>query len=508
MRESAVNEKKRAISNYFASILSYAVIIIVGLLEHRFLPLYYGSEVNGLVSSIAQFIEYLWLFEAGVGATALQAMYKPVALNDRDGINSILNASGQFYKRAGFFYLGGLILLSFVYSPIFRPDVAYFKVVLIVFLSGFANVLNFWISGKYTNLLKAEGKNYLLSNLLTYSIILVGIVRVVLLWLKIDIVLIILCSFVVNISTTVFILFYIRRNYRWIDSRVAPDFNAISQRKYALIREISRLAFNNADVIIISYFCGFKVVSVYFMYKLITNQMNNLIGSFPTAVEFSQGQLFQTDRAEYIKRADMYESVFSSAFHTLYAVTLFLFLPFMRLYTAGITDINYIDPKLPILFVSLEILHMARMMMNQTITVAGHFKLTTKQTIAETVINVVVSVVAVQFWGIYGALIGTIVALLYRTNDIIIYSNTRILGRRPFKTYAIHLINLALLVGFQFVYPHIVGEINNYWTFMLYGLIIVVMTGVVMLGVQMAVFPDLRHAIADFAGRLIKREKS
>ena len=50
----------------------------------------------------------------------------------------------------------------------------------------------------------------------------------------------------------------------------------------------------------------------------------------------------------------------------------------------------------------------------------------------------------------YGVLLGTIAALLYRTNDVIIYANWNILGRKPWKTYRRWIQNtivMVLLVG-------------------------------------------------------------
>ena len=39
----------------------------------------YGSDVNGLVSSITQFLGYIALVEGGVGGVIRAALYKPLA---------------------------------------------------------------------------------------------------------------------------------------------------------------------------------------------------------------------------------------------------------------------------------------------------------------------------------------------------------------------------------------------------------------------------------------------
>ena len=78
---------------------------------------------------------------------------------------------------------------------------------------------------------------------------------------------------------------------------------------------------------------------------------------------------------------------------------------------------------------------------------AGHFKQTQWRSVLEAIINITVSLIGVHFCGIYGVLIGTITALLYRTNDMIIYANKKILHRSPWKTYRRWLVNLALFIA-------------------------------------------------------------
>ena len=501
------NDKRRVASNFVSSLFGYALSITIGLILPRFFTLTYGSEVNGLIGSVNQFVVYLGLFEAGVGTATLQALYKPVALDYRNNISAVMNAAGAYYRKAGLYYLIGLIILCFGYPLAVKTEIGYFRVVAIVFLVGFINVLNFWVQGKYTVLLRAEGKNYILTNLNSVVNILTGVLKIVLIRMRVDVVLIMASAFLVNVGSMVFVFIYMKVNYKWLDRTISADYKAIEQKNYVLVHEISTLIFNNTDIIILTVFCGLKVVSVYTMYKLVITYLGNVLSTITTSVEFSLGQLYQTQKSEFAKRVDLCESVYSISFHAFNSVALFLFVPFMKLYTSGITDINYVDYKLAVLFVAIELLSSVRIMMLKTINFAGHFKLTTSRTITESVINLTVSLVAVQFWGIYGVLLGTVVALMYRTNDIIIYSNVRLIGRSPLKTYCIHILNLILLVVFQFVYRLLFPAIESYVTFALCGAAMVLMTAVTMTIVQMIAFPDFRSMLINGAKKLIGRQR-
>ena len=117
----------------------------------------------------------------------------------------------------------------------------------------------------------------------------------------------------------------------------------------------------------------------------------------------------------------------------------------MKIYT-DCTDINYIDWKLPVLIGAFQLLTYGRTSANFVISIAGKFKETQWRAWLETIINLVVSFVCVFEFGIYGVLAGTIAALLYRANDIIIFANKVILNRSPWPTYRRWLINLLIFV--------------------------------------------------------------
>src|SRR5699024_10637919 len=120
-------------------------------------------------------------------------------------------------------------------------------------------------------------------------------------------------------------------------------------------------------------------------------------------------------------------------------------LPFMRLYTAG-ADINYIDWRLPVLFGIYQLLSYGRISSNFIIGFAGEFKSTQWRAWLETAINLAFSFVCVFKFGIYGVLFGTIAAVLYRVNDIILFANHRVLKRSAWSTYRRWLTNAIIFL--------------------------------------------------------------
>ena len=67
---------KNFLGNTFASVINQVVILISGFIVPNLMLHAYGSEVNGLTSSISQFITYFSLVEAGLSGASIYALYK------------------------------------------------------------------------------------------------------------------------------------------------------------------------------------------------------------------------------------------------------------------------------------------------------------------------------------------------------------------------------------------------------------------------------------------------
>ena len=106
---------KQALKNMVASLLLQVIVLLSGLILPRFILEAYGSSVNGMITSVNQFLTYLGLAEAGVGTATVVALYTPLALNQTEEVNSILSASRKFYNKSGMLFLALTLVLVGVY---------------------------------------------------------------------------------------------------------------------------------------------------------------------------------------------------------------------------------------------------------------------------------------------------------------------------------------------------------------------------------------------------------
>ena len=447
---------KRGMKNIIFGLLNQVITIAFGLILPRMFIMSYGSETNGLISSVNQIYTYIALLEAGIGTASLQALYKTIANNDKEDTCSVLAATHHFYRRTGFLYLTAVIVLSIGFPFILKTEISKFTISLVVLFTGLGGVINYFFQGKYRILLRAEGKNYLLSNISTCVHITTNVLRIVFIRLGFSIVAIQVSYFVVGILQMLYIVIHIKKNYAWVNLSAKPNYIAISTKRNVFVHQISNMVFSNTDVLILTLMSGLKTVSVYTLYSSFYNMIKSILYSFLDGVQFALGQTYNSDFKEFQRMQERFEATYMTLTFIFYTILHIMITPFLRIYTSGITDTQYVDRWLPLLFTSIFLLQGARGPMQLVIDYAQHFKQTQGQAILEAVINLTVTIISVTQLGIYGVLIGTIAALVYRVNAIILYTNKYILKRNPLVTYkrwGWHAITfIVIIVTYHFIH--------------------------------------------------------
>lgn len=495
---------RRGAYNIIFATISQIVTIALSITIPRLVLVSYGSEVNGLLSSVSQALVYLALLEAGVGAATIQALYGPVSLDNREKISAIMAATDRFYKKTGLWYVICVAAFSIVFSLVVKTNLSLWIVIPVILMSGLSGAVSYFFQGKYQLLLLAEGKRYILTNTALIINICISICKIILLLSGFNVVAVQAAYLIWNLVQTLYIVLYIKRRYKWLDLSVKPDYDAISQKNSAFIHQISTLVFSNTDVVILTVVCGLSTVSVYTMYALLFGMIGTLIYNV-TGVQFALGQTFNADRGSYLKIHDAYEILSMGLTFSMFCVARIFILPFMKLYTAGVTDIIYIDQYLPYLFVAAALLSNGRTTSSMVINYAGHFKQTVTRTIAEASINMAVSIACVYRFGIYGVLFGTVAAMLYRANDMIIYANKRILNRSPWITYRRWLINAALFVAFSVFSHYVSPDLSTYPQIIGWAIVYTIIGVIVFFGVAFVAEPKVFQYVVQFAKPYLRK---
>ena len=194
---------------------------------------------------------------------------------------------------------------------------------------------------------------------------------------------------------------------------------------------------------------------------------------------FLLGENVHGDLEKLTKIYDVYSLLYAIIIFSIMTVAMIMIGPFVKLYTAGITDIDYMLPYLPELFTVIALFSGVRAVAARLITVSGHAKKTQNRSVIEMIINLSTSLILVNICGIYGVFIGTIIALIYRTNDILIYANKKILKRTPWKEYKQIVYLTVVFLFFWLVYKFVAFSCASYFVFIIYGIVTFLVTIIV-----------------------------
>ncbi|NSK21338.1 polysaccharide biosynthesis C-terminal domain-containing protein [Dorea formicigenerans] len=461
---------KRGLMNIVAGIGSQLIILAFGMIVPRMMILTYGSEVNGFFSSISQLLSYLTLLEAGVGAATIQALYQPIAQKDLLGISGILSATKKFYRKISLYYLIGVCIFTVAYPVVVDSQINKIDMMIIILLSGLSGVIDFYYQATIKQLMLAEGRAYVVTNIGLFVQISSYLAKILVIYLNQSIVLIQALYLLINIIQVFIYKWYCNKKYNWIIKNAEPNYEALNQKNSFLIHQITSLIFMSTDTIVLTLESTLKIVSIYNVYNMIITALNLLCNTLNDGLAFALGLTYYENEKRYILIHDTYNVYYSAFVAALMSICYVLFKPFLILYTSGM-DENYILPYLPLMFCLIQILSALRMVSNNLIRIAGHMPQTVSRTIIEAVLNLGISLILTPKFGIYGVLLGTIIALAYRTNDIILYADIKLLKRNPIHSYKTVIINISLFLMILLINQKINIKMESYIIFFAMGIV-------------------------------------
>ncbi|MEE1048399.1 MAG: hypothetical protein U0M60_13395 [Clostridia bacterium] len=466
--------------NLLSGVLYQVVLIALSFLLPRLYLENFGSEVNGVLSTIKQIFVYMLLLESGVGLATTQALYKPVAEKNHNKVSSVISATHSYYVKVGVIYAIIVLLIALVYEYIVPTAIGPGVIFGIVILTALPQLFSYFVQAKYRILLEVDGRKYVITNSETILQLISNVAKILVILLTNNLLLMQLSYCILSLLQLCYIYAYAKRRYKWLNVNAKPDYEAVSQRKSVLVHQVSGMVFNNTDILLLSFLCDFRVVSVYTIYNIFFSQIQTFITSITSGFSFALGQMFHTDRARFMKVYNVYETFYIMATFVIYTLMAVFLLPLIQIYTKGINDANYTNSLLVILFVVMNLLSNGKLPSNHVLEYSGKFEETRSHAIWEMIINIAVSIASILKWGICGAILGTIVALLYRGTMMIYYSNKKVLGRGIFHTYKLWLVNGAVFVtlmaifyvdsfsGLSFAKLLINGIIHSLWIVPLY----------------------------------------
>ena len=501
---------KKVILSIIMTLLLQIVTILYGFVVPKIIITSFGSDVNGLVSSITQFLAYISLLESGIGPVIKASLYKPIASKNKKEISGVLKASEKFFKTISYIFIIYLLILAFVYPLIVSSEFKYFYTLSLVIIISISTFAEYYFGMTYKLYLQAEQKTYVISIIQIITYVLSIITIVILAKFKCSIHLIKLISGFIFILRPVMQNIYVKKKYKININSVTNDYK-LKNKWDGLAQHIAAVIHGNTDVTILTIFCNLVEVSVYSVYYLIVRGINSIIQAFTGGIDASFGDMIAKKEYDNLnKKFNIYEVFYFTIATIIYTCSIILIVPFVSVYTKKIVDANYIRPLFGTLLVLSEFLWAIRLPYSSITLAAGHFKETRKGAWIEAITNIVVSVILVFKYGIIGVAIGTLVAMLIRTVEFVYHTNKYILNRSAFesiKKILVIIIEVLLIVFLSKYLPKI--KVISYLTWIEFALLVGLLAVIVVLSINIIIYKkEFKEMINIIKNIFKKKEKN
>ncbi|WP_167850046.1 lipopolysaccharide biosynthesis protein [Galactobacillus timonensis] len=425
--------------NTITALIKQIAALISGLILPRFILLYYGSDVNGLISSITQFLDFITLLEMGIGPVIQSNLYKPLAEKDNKMISKIYASASKFFKKIGYIFIIYIIVLIVFYPRLVNSNFDYgFTVSLIVIIS-LSTLAEYFFGMTYQLLLNADQLAWVQLSVQTMCIFANAIICILLIVNGQDI------RWVKGVTSIIYVIkpcllaTYVHKHYD-IDFHITYSEEPIKQKWNGFTQHLAAVVNSRTDVIILTIASTLSNVSIYNIYFLIVNGIEQIIMTAMTGLEAMWGNMLANKEIISLNKSfSTVEAMVHFLVSLLFSVTAILITPFVLWYTRGVTDANYNAPIFGMLLSFAYAVECYRIPYFRMIKAAGHYKQTQWASLIQPCINIAISVLAVKRFGLIGVAIGTFVAMLYHTIYFAWYLKDNIINR-PFVFFVKHMI--------------------------------------------------------------------
>lgn len=495
--------KRKLIYNTISSLLYEIVVLACGLILPRIILLNFGSDTNGLVYSVTQFLAIISLLDMGIGSVVQSALYKPLADKNENVINEILSSAQKFFSRLAAILLVYTVALAVIY-PFYVKNYGYWPTVMLIFAIAINTFSQYYFGIVNKIFLQAAQKNYIPTTLQIIACLLNTISCIVLIELGANIQFVKLNTSIVYMLQPIGMALYIKKNYN-INKKVKYEGEPIPQKWNGTSQHIASYVMGNTDTIVLTIFSTLKSVSIYNTYYLVVNNIKALIISLTSGVQSLLGDMIaKNERKKLNESFSQYETAMHIVVTFVFACTAILVTPFVTVYTSGVTDTNYLVPYFGYLISFANMMHCYRVPYNTLIMSAGHYKQTQASAWIEMSLNLVISITAVIRYGVIGVTLGTLIAMLYRTVYFAWYASTEILNR-SYWIFWKHICVNGIVIALSIAATEKISLTSvSYMAWFFMALKVAILVGMITVGIN---FMAYRREVIKIVNKGLRRKK-
>ncbi len=398
--------KKEFYLELFLNIMILFGTNLVTFLINKYFILYIGIEKFGLMKLFTQLLVYVNFVEMGLSSASIYALYKPLIEKDYKQISIILNTIKLLYNKIFLLILVFGLLFNFL-IPFFIKDKVidesiylYWSLYVLVTASAYS-------FAKYSILFSADQKYWLVRVIQGSSRIFCQLLQILVIIKLQSFIIFILLLILDNIIQYIFYRLYYVKNYSYIFKTKIKDKSITSNLKKLFWHKISNIIVSNTDLIIISKFISLKIVGIYTSYQMVTHLFIVFFNTILNILRPKIGKYIAENSKENIFNYWKNLNILS-----LFVSILFSFCTYKLINNFIVLWLgkNFILSKLTIILILINLFVQCFRGITDIFKDGSGFFDDIHLPILEAIINFIISIVLVQYIGLNGVIIGTIVS--------------------------------------------------------------------------------------------------
>lgn len=468
MKKSTIHKAKL---NILTTLVSQLTATACGIVIPRVMIGTFGSSVYGLITSITQFLSYISLLEGGIGRVARAELYGPLAQGNDYEVSRVYHAIKHFFKIVGVAFLLYTLALSFVYYDIAKVDVlARWDVFYLIWIISSITLAKYMGGLANLTLMNANQKQYVGNVIVMATTIVNAVLIIVLTQLGCSVFAVKIGSSLAYVAQPLCYALYVRKHYRL--TNVGKDRSELKQKWTGVGQHVAFFLHTNTDVVLLTLFAEIRLVAVYSVYRLVAASIRKIASSFTGGMEAAFGELIARKEDTALRTSfRKYQFLISTVSMVLFGTAAVMIIPFVRLYTDGITDAPYIQPLFAMMLIGAEALDCVIHPCCSLPVAANQLKQSRSGSYTEAAVNIGLSLLLIRWNPLLGIAIGTLAAAIVKSVYYIIYSARKILKVQVMEVMKNFLFNCVILGLCSFAGMTLLTEqmIPNYFSWALWS---------------------------------------
>lgn len=390
--------------------------IIIPVLMRTVMIYFMGVQYLGLNSLFASILQVLNLAELGVGSAMVYSMYKPITKDDETAICALMRLYRTYYRVIGLVIaMVGLLLTPFVPRLISGDLPPELNIYVLYLLNLAVTVLSYWLFAYKNSLLQAHqrtdvtSKVTLVTNTIQYTLQFLVLVTIRNYYVYVLVSLV--TQALTNIVTAI------------VATKMYPDYHPVGKLPKAQVQDINHricdlftsklgsVIVNSADTVVISAFLGLAMLAVYQNYYFI---LTSIIGFVAIVFQSCTAGIGNSVIVESKEKnfADLKKFTFLITWIAGFCTCCFLCLyqPFMEIWVGEDLMLGF---AAVICFGVYYFIYEINQLLNTYKDAAGIWHEDRFRPLVTALVNLTMNLIMVQFWGIYGVLLSTILSTLF-----------------------------------------------------------------------------------------------